>query len=519
MSLRSSFPSVLLMAAALVAGPGRLAAQAAPVTAAELAQFFGVSASALDAPLGFLDGQPRSRAVVEGSGIRGPVFTVSAQPGEFLFLVFGVQLLSDQPPCADPATCPGRDSLYVVSERVGAGTAVLELFSTADPLSSSEGRFGYDRGTPYQFGFGFSGLDDGASYRLGFAAIDGDVPGGDSGVVVDSVELRRYSASGGPYDVVWGQYFEQGWGDWERIGATELAGCSPFVVSCVALLRTDGSTHPPLDPGGDVTVPEPSTLALAGLGLAGVIARRTVRRRAALHRQPSRAVSSHHPSNDHCHVAIPWSLHMRRFAASLALVAATAAAPATAAPVLYTDHADFIAATTALTVDHFDSAPWAEGNYAGAVTSLDTTWSAASMLRATTFGPRSGSLALSDVDANPDVPDVLTATLPAGTTAAGLWARSGVSWLQAEVAALAADDTVLASFSGWLPDSYVFLGFAGDTPIHRLRVRALSTGNDDFIVDDFVRGTGRGDSTVPEPATTVLLACAASVLGVRRLRA
>ena len=279
MSLRSSFSSLLLMTAALVAGPGSLRAQAAPVTAAALAQFFGVSPAALDAPLGFLDGQPRARHVVEGSAVRSPVFTVASAPDEILLLVFGVQLLSNQAQCMDPSTCPGRDSLYVVSERIGTGTAVFELFSTADAMSSGEGRFGYDRGTAYQFGFGFSGLDDGASYRLGFAAVDGDGPGGDSGVVVDSVELRRYAASGATYDVVWGQYFEQGWGGWDRIGTTELAGCSPFVVTCVALLRTDGASHPPLDPGGDGTpVPEPSTLALAAIGLAGAVARGTARR-------------------------------------------------------------------------------------------------------------------------------------------------------------------------------------------------------------------------------------------------
>lgn len=206
---------------------------------------------------------------------------------------------------------------------------------------------------------------------------------------------------------------------------------------------------------------------------------------------------------------------MRSLTVSLALLVVGAVAPANAAPVLYTDYAEFAAATTSLATDDFDAAPWAEGDHAGPVTNLGTTWSAASTLRSTTFAPRSGSLALSDVDPfTNDVPDVLTATLPFGTTAAGLWVRGAASWLQAEVAALAADDAVLASFSGWLPNFYVFVGFAGDTPIHRLRVRALSTGNDDFIVDDFVRGSSV--PTVPEPATLVLALSGAGALLFRK---
>lgn len=280
MSLRWSYPSVLLMAGALVAGPGRVPARAAPVTAADLAQFFGVSESSLDAPKVWAGPGSHSRTVVEGSGLLSPVFTVPVtQPPEYLFLSFQVQLLSDQPQC-DPANCPGRDSVFAVLERVGTATSVFEVLSTANTMTAPLGRFGYDRGTSVTIGLGWSGFTTGDSYRIGFAVVDGDDPGGNSGVVVDNIELRRLSCPNnvcGPnYDVVWGQYFEQGWGSWSAIGTAAIEGCASD--QCAAVLRTDGGAHPPLDPGGDGTVPEPSTLALAGLGLAGAIARRTARR-------------------------------------------------------------------------------------------------------------------------------------------------------------------------------------------------------------------------------------------------
>lgn len=207
---------------------------------------------------------------------------------------------------------------------------------------------------------------------------------------------------------------------------------------------------------------------------------------------------------------------MRTTAVTFALALMIGAAPCAAAPMIVTDYDAFLAATTARIEDHFDVAPWAEGDHAGPMTSLGTTWSAASTLRSTAFMPRSGGLALSDVDAAVnDVPDVLTATLPGGTTAAGLWVRGGAAWLQAEFAALAADGTVLASVSGWVPTSYVFFGVVSDSAVHQVRVRALETRNDDFIVDDFVRGA----AAVPEPGALALALAGLAGATVRRTRA
>lgn len=206
---------------------------------------------------------------------------------------------------------------------------------------------------------------------------------------------------------------------------------------------------------------------------------------------------------------------MRLLAASFAVLAACSPAPAAAAPLFYSDHDAFLAATTNRVEDHFDAAPWFETNHPGPVANLATTWSAASTLRSTSVFARSGTLALSDLDANTnDVPDVLTATLPAGTTAAGLWARSGQSWVQAEFSALAADDSVILSVSGWITDQYGFFGITHDAPIHRIRIGALRLSNDDFMVDDFVRGASV--PTVPEPATLLLTLPGVGALLVRR---
>lgn len=193
------------------------------------------------------------------------------------------------------------------------------------------------------------------------------------------------------------------------------------------------------------------------------------------------------------------------------VVVSAGARAADAAP--FTDFADFAAATTGLTTDDFALPPWAEGNYAGPVQSLGVTWSAVGTLRATSFMPHSGRLALSDLDPStmPDTLDELVAVLPSGVTAAGAWLRTTTGAVPIEITAYDTSNVAVTSHGMLLTESYVFFGFTSDTAIGRLRVRAQRLP-DDFLLDDFSFGTAA--THVPEP-TSVGLFCV-GLLGVAR---
>lgn len=211
---------------------------------------------------------------------------------------------------------------------------------------------------------------------------------------------------------------------------------------------------------------------------------------------------------------------MKRMFLRCALVACgTVAAAAQAAPTVYTDADAFALAAPALTTEDFESAPWiADTNYGAPMTSLGVTWSAANTLRATTFMPHSGRVALSDLDGSPDLLDALTAQLPAGVTALGLWLRSTQNLVNVEFSLYSDIGDPLMNFTQTFFDTWSFIGFSSDTPLGQLRLRATSNGSpyvDDFIVDDVAFGA-RAVQSVPEPGSFALIAAALVPLLVRR---
>lgn len=211
---------------------------------------------------------------------------------------------------------------------------------------------------------------------------------------------------------------------------------------------------------------------------------------------------------------------MKHLLLRCALVAcSTFAATAQAVPTTYTDPDAFALAVASLTIEDFESPPWiADTNYGAPVTSLGINWSAANTLRATTFMPHSGRVALSDLDGSPDQLDALTAQLPAGVTALGLWLRSTQNLVNVEFSLYSDVGGPLMNFTQTFFDTWTFIGFTSDTPLGRLQLRATRDGGvyvDDFIVDDVAFGA-RTAPSVPEPASTALIAAALAPLLVRR---
>ncbi len=185
-----------------------------------------------------------------------------------------------------------------------------------------------------------------------------------------------------------------------------------------------------------------------------------------------------------------------------------AAVPGQAAVMFHADPAGFAAAVSPQGFDDFEAAPWAaDTNYAGPVASQGITWSAANTLRASTFMPHSGRVALSDVDGSPDLLDTLTAQLADEADGFGLWLRSTLLRANVEFALLDANGMVLDSFTQTFFDQWTFLGFSSDTPFASVRLHATGSGGgfvDDFLVDDVAYGTAR-PAQVPEPGSLALL--------------
>lgn len=213
---------------------------------------------------------------------------------------------------------------------------------------------------------------------------------------------------------------------------------------------------------------------------------------------------------------------MKRMFLRCALIACSAvAATAHAAPTVYVDPDAFALEAVALTTEDFESPPWiADSNYGVPVTSLGVTWSAPNTLRATTFMLHSGAVALSDVDGSPDLLDALTAQLPAGITALGLWLRSTQNLVNVEFSLFGTAGDPLLDFTQTYLDTWTFVGFTTDAPLGQLRMRATRDGSpyvDDFLIDDVSFGA-RSAQSAPEPGSAALIAAALALLLSRRRR-
>jgi hypothetical protein len=217
----------------------------------------------------------------------------------------------------------------------------------------------------------------------------------------------------------------------------------------------------------------------------------------------------------------------RNFRLSLSLFALLALSvsllPKAANAQAFSDYTDFVAATSSLTMESFDSSPWILTANPQGTSNLGVTWTSNNVLYVTTVVFKSFPQSLSDLDGSPDLVDTIHAAMPSGITAVGGWIGTFAQGHMVSMTAYAADDAVLGTIdapSTGLSDSS-FVGLITSAPIAKVSFISTSGGiADDFWLDDFVFGTGHRNNQVPEPGTLAFLGgmAAGAILLVRARR-
>jgi hypothetical protein len=204
-----------------------------------------------------------------------------------------------------------------------------------------------------------------------------------------------------------------------------------------------------------------------------------------------------------------------------ALVSLFAAGPLTApaqAQATFNSFAAFQAATTGLTTENFDAAPWsANVDLSQPVVNLGVSWTSGNILLATNSISLSPAQSISDIDDTPDVTDILRAQLPGGITAVGGFINNVAQAHGVTLTAFSSSDDILGTVtspSG--TSSWFFIGLTTTAPIARVTFESTTGGDDDdFALDDFSFGQAQAVAA-PEPTVLALLGLGLPGLLLRR---
>lgn len=204
----------------------------------------------------------------------------------------------------------------------------------------------------------------------------------------------------------------------------------------------------------------------------------------------------------------------------LLLVGAITGKPGSAITVFYTDYSAFQNATANLTVETFDEAPWANATLPSPLSNLGVTWTAGNNLFGSTYTAYSGALALSDLDGNPDVNDLLLASLPAGTKAAGAFTYRLASFYSIRMSAFDVNGDLIGTVEQ-TDTAWSFLGVSSDEGLGSVRFEAfhIVPGGDDFLLDNFAFSSELAvtqSDEVPEPSSGLPAGIALAAIRIAR---